>query len=121
MDTITYMDRLAVEHQRVHEAERDARLSAATEIARRLTDLNHAHERAGEVAHTYLTIDKYEANQQAETTARDLALERRDDQLLNHTQRLTQLEKRLDRFVGMAAVATPVLLIAGGILGRLLG
>lgn len=70
------------EHLEMLQAERDkALVHQHTEYERRLEDLNHAHQRAQQTAHTYLTIDKYEDNREAEATALKLALERQDGRL----------------------------------------
>lgn len=70
------------EHFEALQTERDKALALQhAEYERRLQDLNHAHERAQETAHTYLTIDKYEAVQKAEATALELALDRQDGRL----------------------------------------
>jgi hypothetical protein len=53
----------------------------AKEYERRLETLNHAHEQAQETAHTYLTIDKYEALRQSDETARILAFRRVEEKL----------------------------------------
>jgi hypothetical protein len=46
----------------------------ATEYERRMNDLNHAHQQAQEVAHTYVTLDKYEQYVEASREALSLAL-----------------------------------------------
>ena len=53
VDTLKeYVERILAERDRALEKQ-------AVEYERRLSDLNHAHERAQEVAHTYVSADKY--------------------------------------------------------------
>jgi hypothetical protein len=83
-----------------------ARQVDKAEVLRRLGELNHAHERAEGVAHTYLTIDKYEAIQKAEATALQLALERQDGRL-----------KTLENWRARATGAAVVLTLFAGLIG----
>lgn len=57
----------------------DALELQAKEYARRLDELNHAHQEALRVQHTYVTADKYEDKLKSEETARAFALDRMDE------------------------------------------
>lgn len=117
--------------------DRALRIQAA-EYERRLGDLNHEHARAQETARTYVTLDKYEAAIRAEIDAREAALTRSDERLALMALDLAELKtfrantagdhkdvEDLKAFkskvLGITAVAAPLLLLAGGVVGRLLG
>ena len=71
----------------------------AIEYERRLTDLNHAHQEALRVQHTYITIDKYEDKMKSEEQARIVALQRLDEKLDSQAQRVDEkLEDYIKRY-----------------------
>lgn len=61
----------------------------AKEYERRLADLNHAHEEALRVQHTFVSIDKYEDKMESEEQARSLALDRLDEKIAGLDRTLT--------------------------------
>ncbi len=69
----------------------------AEEYRRRLDVLNHAHEKAVEVQHTYVTQEKYDANSTAATVARDIALTRVDERFDDHVKRYELRQRELDQ------------------------
>lgn len=91
---------IAAERERV-----DVRLAAsgealslqAGEYERRLAALNHAHEKAVEVQHTYVTQDKYEDKLAAEATAREAALLRVDEKFSEYVKRYEQRQREVDQ------------------------
>lgn len=94
-----------LEERRV--ADTEARGLQAVEYERRLTALNHAHEKALEVQHTYVTQDKYEdklnAEEEARTTALlrvdekfDSALTRVDEKFQDHVKRWELRQREID-------------------------
>ncbi len=60
-----HLERLLAEHDRQHLAEGKARELAAAEVARRLHDLNGAHDEARRVQGTYLPREVYEEHHDA--------------------------------------------------------
>lgn len=64
----------------------------AAEYARRLDVLNHAHEKAERIQNTYVTHDKFEDNQRAAQTARDVISNRME-------LRIEKLDKAQDEFI----------------------
>jgi predicted ribosome quality control (RQC) complex YloA/Tae2 family protein len=63
-------------------AEREkALLVQAAEYERRLDSLNHAHEEAMRVQHTYVTADKYEDYIEQARHANDASLERMNEKI----------------------------------------
>ncbi len=58
-----------------------ARKLQADEYERRLTVLNHAHEQAVEVQHTYVTQEKYEDYVKQTKSALEIALQRTDEKI----------------------------------------
>jgi hypothetical protein len=81
--------------ERTHANERALTLQAH-EYERRLDSLNHAHEKAVEVQHTYVTADKYEASLTSEANARALALDRIDEKFSDHVKRYELRQSELD-------------------------
>lgn len=71
----------------------------AKEYERRLDALNHAHERALEVQHTFVSIDKYEDKMEAEEQARKIALERLDERIADLDRNINQ---KLDDYITKA-------------------
>ncbi len=86
----------------------------AREYERRLDALNHAHDRADEKAHDYVTSDKFETARTTDAAALKLALERQDG-------RLGSLEKSWSRLVGIGAVLVVFAGLAGGAIVKALG
>lgn len=82
--------------QTAAEADRTAVRLQAEEYERRLTALNHAHERAVEVQHTYVTADKYEDKLEAELMARNLALTRIDERFTEFVTRYEARQREVD-------------------------
>lgn len=78
------------------DADRKAVQLQAAEYERRLDALNHAHERAVQVQHTYVTQDKYEDKVHAEASARSLALERIDEKFNDHVKRYELRQREID-------------------------
>lgn len=95
-------------------ADREALALQAVEYERRLEALNHAHERAAEVAHSYVTLDKYEALRTADAVALNLALTRADE-------KIAVLEKWRAKAVGAASVLTLFAGLIGAAVARVLG
>jgi hypothetical protein len=78
------------------EALEHARVIQAREYERRLADLNHAHEKAVEVQHTYVTQDKYEDKLAAEAEARGTALLRVDERFHDYVKRYEARQREVD-------------------------
>lgn len=95
--------RLAVLEARM--AERDKALKVqAKEYERRLEALNHAHEQAIQVQHTYVTEDKFEAQIKAESLARSEAVDRVNERFNDHVRRYEDRHQELsDEMVAMRA------------------
>lgn len=93
----------------------------AAEYERRLADLNHEHARAQETAQTYVTIEKYEDAVKAEAAAREAALAHKDEQIQLLAIDVSDLKNFKSKALGIAAVAAPLLLLAGGVLGKAFG
>lgn len=74
----------------------------AREYERRLSDLNHAHEKAVQVQHTYVTQDKYEDKLHSEALARELALNRIDEKFQDHVKRYELRQREIDELVNTA-------------------
>lgn len=71
----------------------------AREYERRLEDLNGAHKEAIRVQHTYVTVDKYEDRMLAQELARQIAVDRLDEQLASTTLRTDEkLEDYIKRY-----------------------
>lgn len=68
----------------------------AREYERRLSDLNHAHEEALRVQHTFVSIDKYEDKMKSEEEARKIALDRLDEKI---SAMNTRFEEKLDDYI----------------------
>lgn len=66
----------------------------AAEYERRLTDLNHAHQEALRVQHTYVTQDKYESRAKSDDDARKAETARINEILDQHKTRLDKSEGR---------------------------
>lgn len=95
-----YFERLLKEiekryEQRFREQDKALQLQAA-EYSRRLTALNHAHEQAVEVQHTYVTQDKYEDKLLAEEQARIQALQRVDERFEDYVKRYEARQREVD-------------------------
>lgn len=71
----------------------------ASEYERRLEALNHAHEKAIQVQHTYVTQDKYEATLEAEKLARDIALTRIDERFMEFVTRYEARQREVDLLI----------------------
>lgn len=108
------MDTLKALLDERYEAQENARQLQATEYERRLQALNHAHEQAVEVQHTYVTQDKYEDNKERDAEALKLALERQDG-------RLNSLENWRSRSVGAAVVMMVFAGVIGAAVAKALG
>ncbi len=97
--------------------ERDVRRALklqAKEYERRLDTLNHAHERADEKAHDYVTNDKFETARTTDAQALKLALERQDG-------RLGSLERAWARIIGVGAVLVVMSGLIGGAIVKAFG
>jgi hypothetical protein len=90
-------DRIIRLERDVHWMQENLKLQAA-EYERRLSTLNHAHEKAQQTARTYVTQDKYEDYVVNQASALEKALERVDD-------RFGVIGKELDEQRGAAAQA----------------
>ena len=87
------------------DVERQKALSLqATEYERRLETLNHAHQEAQRVAHTYITLDKWEDNHSTLAT--------RVEVLENWRARATGAAVVLTMFAG--AVGAAIVKVFGG-------
>jgi hypothetical protein len=95
--------------------ERDKALDVkSAELARRLDDLNHAHQRAVEVQHTYVTEEKFNSfverfEENKATTAEALTLARGSEQgterVAVHTERRREAKDRSVHLLIAAGVA----------------
>ncbi len=68
------------------------------EYERRLTELNHAHEQAVEVQHTYVTALEYKADQAAVAQARTGAIAANDARHFAMRKETDERFKRLEGF-----------------------
>ncbi len=68
------------------------------EYERRLAELNHAHEQAVEVQHTYVTASEYKADQAAVAQARTGAIAANDARHLTMRAEFDERFKRLEGF-----------------------
>jgi len=85
---------LAVLDERICQMQKALKLQAV-EYERRLMDLNHAHEKAIAVQHTYVTQDKYEDALKAEKEARDAALTHADERFREFVARYEMRHEQL--------------------------
>lgn len=69
----------------------------AKEYERRLAELNHAHDRAVTVQHTYVTQEKYDERAQSDTDARDAALLRVNEKFDEYVKRYEQRQREVDQ------------------------
>lgn len=120
-----YFERVLLEQQRALELQH-------TETERRLDVLNHAHETAVEVQHTYVTQDKYDDFVRTNEAARDVAFTRADDRITavqlaagkdasDLAKRVSELEVWKSKAVGVMALAAPLLLLVGGVVAKAVG
>lgn len=77
----------------------------AGEYERRLDQLNHAHEAAIEVQHTYVTQDKYEDKLSSEQEARTHALARIDEKFEEYVQRWELRQREMDQTIATLSKA----------------
>lgn len=87
--------RLATIDERFERIQKALELQAS-EYERRLELLNHAHERAVEVQHTFVSVEKYEDKLSSEAEARKIALERLDEKILSLDRALND---KLDDYI----------------------
>lgn len=80
----------------------------ATEYERRLAELNHAHEKAIEVQHTYVTQDKYEDKLKSEQDARVHALARIDEKFDDYITRADARVREVENALAAQATAAEV-------------
>jgi phage protein D len=80
----------------------------AREYERRLVALNHAHEKAIEVQHTYVTQDKYEDKLAAEQDARQHALARIDEKFDDYMTRADARVREVENALAAAQTASEV-------------
>lgn len=106
------------EHFEALLTERDKALVVQhAELARRLDDLNHAHQRAVEVQNTYVTDEKFEAfvarfEENKEVTATALTLARGNQQGTERGGQLVE-RRRMERDrVWQLLIASAVLVVA---------
>ncbi len=76
----------------------DALRIRTDEIARRLDDLNHAHEQAVEVQQTYVTVLEYKADRQTAQQTRESAIAANDARHLSMRAEFDERFKRLEGF-----------------------
>ena len=91
---------IAAERERVDtllKANREALELQAREYERRLAALNHAHEKAIAVQHTYVTQDKWEDRVASESAARETALLRIDEKFTDYVKRYEQRQREVDQ------------------------
>lgn len=98
-----------------------ALVKQAVEYERRLSDLNHAHERAAEVAHTNVSLDKFETARATDAVALKLALERVDQRAEGHELRLNALERFNSKVIGIGVVLVLFSGMVGAAIMRALG
>lgn len=113
---LKYLERILCERDRFYVGQfrsiEKARKLQAAEYARRLDVLNHAHETAVEVQHTYVTQEKYEDYVKQIDTAQDIRAKFVD-------QRIDSLEKAQTNAAGKRSGQYSIYLYAVGILGIL--
>ncbi len=95
---------LAVLEERVEQMDKAIKLQAS-EYERRLNALNHAHEKAVEVQHTYVTQDKYEDKLKSEADARVHALARIDEKFEEYVQRWELRQREMDQTIATLSKA----------------
>ncbi len=108
------IDTLKEHYDRLLDARDEALRIQAAEYERRLDALNHAHEQAVEVQHTYLTQDKYTTERRSDATAAELAGERVD-------RRMTAIERWQARAAGVGLVLIPLAGVVGAVIVKVLG
>lgn len=85
---------------------REAIKLQAIEYERRLSALNHAHEKAVEVQHTYVTQEKYDDYIVANADQRELAIGRVDEKLHEHIRRWEMQVQEVNRALSTLREAT---------------
>lgn len=106
MITTDYRERYETERikrleERIEAADRALALQAA-EYERRLSSLNHAHEKAIEVQHTYVTQDKYEQNLLSESEKREFALDRVNEKFDDYIKRYELRQREIDQALAIS-------------------
>lgn len=99
--------RIARIEERIAGMEQALELQTA-ELARRLDTLNHAHEKAVEVQHTYVTAEKYEDKLESESLARSAALLRVDERFDEHVKKYEQRQREVEQQLTAAETATGI-------------
>lgn len=112
--------RIAVlEAQRVSDLE--ALKLQAIEYERRLSDLNHAHERAAEERISTITVEKFDTFRAGDLKAQELALQRQDDINKGLNNRISDLENWKSKASGVGAVLVLVAGFVGAAISKILG
>ena len=73
----------------------------AREYERRLSLLNHAHEKAVEERGTFVTQEKYEDKMKAEATARRIALDRVDEKFEEYVKLYERRQREVDEALAL--------------------
>lgn len=74
----------------------------AEEYERRLTALNHAHDKAVQVQHTYVTQDKFEDRVATDQEKLETALLRTDEKFQDYLKRYEARQREVDLALGIA-------------------
>ena len=90
------------------------------EYERRLEALNHAHEQAVEVQHTYVTQDKYDGSRQSDTVALGLALESVNKNIDRTNESVAVVIRWQNKAVGAAVVLSLFASFIGAVVMRVL-
>lgn len=109
-------DEYRLAHRLEHDAEHEAREKAYSELQRRLETLNHAHEAAVEVQHTYLRQDTFES--ELERLRADI---RRVQDDLRDVMPRSEIRLALDTIAGRADATAQAVSQQNSILARLSG
>lgn len=74
----------------------EARKLQAGKYEDRLRDLNHSHDKALEVQHTYVTQDKFETHNKTDKLAVELALNRVNEKFEDYIKRYEARQREID-------------------------
>jgi hypothetical protein len=102
-------------------SDREALQLQAAEYQRRLSDLNHAHQRIVDIQSKSVTAEKFDDYQKSQKAALDLALKAVDEAMDRAEARIGSLEQHRSKAVGAATVLVLFAGLVGAAVMRALG